>query len=1055
MGSGSGIPERIQGQPDTYETHQGAGYDPSVYRTDVPEEPADSGYADTVSGPSMPEPTSRPSAPERTIPPVQFVSDFARPDWGLFGPTEPFPSTIQASDLALTQGFFPEYSSDLCPPPPETSVDSGYAETVDDSTFAEAIFRPGHSEFDSSDVDNWGVPRVYHDPELQFVHTQSSLGQFQGLQPTIPSIDYPIPPSVLFPVPFDFGPNYNDSYFDQDLTGAFLEDEFESSPFLDGQQHPQYEELQVQQPTTPRVQSGPENSTIDGHRTANVPLVHCGVAQQRLMPTSGSKRKRANEQETQIDLMSHKGSQFQRLSGSLYTQTEQNSLQLSSQSSASDENGSLASDSKETDITRPDPEDDSIDSGIIEGRNLDHILDSTRHFDELDQLECETARLLDMEAGPDLELDTVGDCIVHLIRWRMALVKLNNQQFCGTSMNILVEDQRKENVAKTLPVMLEEIERFLDASTHSDIDILNQRAKDWIQSILGSNEADTLDLDLLDSLRILCSILSIGLVAFSGSHVCRFDVTNWGQQMEQIPIGLDQYAFRARKLACLDDFIGGPAWVLGKTEDQQTAPKNTGEKETSESASPGDGSKLQQTRQDSNDESRVHPGMKVSLSVQDFDELWGPISLVGGSPDSELSIRTERGFIVPLPRDQQSELTSDDQMVECHWMSEIPQHVLESRANEESSGSPISLDIGSRILIGTGTNAEIGLFVNEKCKSSIALIQQQIACRLQYPGTCNSKYVKEGLDLQFVGGQYITGGLVKKYKRMPKRTLRAMLIEDCKKPDTRLVPLLGLRVGLEVSACTGNAQRVTLWDALRLSQTGPQTLDAVPYCEHKIGDRHCISTCWTRCHSNDEIDSFEDQPIYGKPLSGPQARRVIINSILALEHTGLDSEGNLQVAWPFSDIPANCPISPTTAKESNNWFRVVKETRETSSFPVFSQQCLEFHDRGLVRSCSASCRAEHARPPQTMLSTQLLDLATGLPMLGLFEGASFLVGEAHLTVTKTVQDQLAIVATVSMNPLAPLRRRFRGFLPDAATHGFKENIRPDIAAGLSVPVYVH
>lgn len=90
-----------------------------------------------------------------------------------------------------------------------------------------------------------------------------------------------------------------------------------------------------------------------------------------------------------------------------------------------------------------------------------------------------------------------------------------------------------------------------------------------------------------------------------------------------------------------------------------------------------------------------------------------------------------------------------------------------------------------------------------------------------------------------------------------------------------------------------------------------------------------------------------------------------------------------------------------------------------------------------------------------MLSTQLLDLATGLPMLGLFEGASFLVGEAHLTVTKTVQDQLAIVATVSMNPLAPLRRRFRGFLPDAATHGFKENIRPDIAAGLSVPVYVH
>ncbi|KAJ5334338.1 uncharacterized protein N7506_008121 [Penicillium brevicompactum] len=1049
MGSGSEIPERIQGQPDTFKTYPGAGYDPSIYHEDLSAEAVDSGYvdsgyADTVVEPSLPEPTSRPSAPERTIPPVQFESDFAGLEWRLSDPEGPFHSTVQASDLALTQGFFPEYSSDLCPLPPETSVDSGYADTLDDSTFAESIFRSEQSEFDSINVDNWGGPRDYYDPGLQFVNTQSSLEQFQGQQPIIPSIDYLNSTPELFPAAFDFGPNYSYSHFDHYLIGSTPE--FESSHFSDGQQHRQYQELQGLQPITPRAHSGPEDSTIDSH---------CDVPPKRLMPASGSKRKRANEQEMPAGLMSHKGSQFQRLSASLDTQTERASLQLSSQSSASDENGSLASDSKETDITRSDTEHDSIDSGIIEARNLDHLLNSTRHFDELDQLERDTVRLLDMEVGPDLELDTVDDCIVHLKRLRMALANLNKQQFCGSSMNILVEDQSKENVAKALPVMLEGIKRFLDASTQFNSNLLNQRTKDWIQSILGSNEADTLDLDLLDSLRILCSILSIGLVAFSGSHVCRFDVTNWGQQMERIPIGLDQYAFRARKLACLDDFIGGPAWVLGKTEGRQTAPENTCEKETSQSASPDDGSKLQQPLQDSNDEPRVHPGMKVSLSVQDFDELWGPISLVGGSPDSGLAIRTERGFIVPLPRDQQSELTSDDQKVECHWTSEIPQHVLESRANEEGSGSTISLDIASRILIGTGTNAEIGLFVNEKCKSSIALIQQQIACRLQYPGTCNSKYVKEGLDLQFVGGQYITGGLVKKYKRMPKRTLKAMLIEDCKKPDTRLVPLLGLRVGLEVSACTGNAQRVTLWDALRLSQTGPQTLDAVPYCEHKIGDRHCISTCWTRCHSSDEIDSFEDQPIYGKPLNGPQARRVIINSILALEHTGLDSEGNLQVAWPFSDIPANCPVSPSTAKESNNWFRVVKETRETSSFPVFSQQCLEFHDRGLVRSCSASCRTKNARPPHTMLSTQLLNLATGVPMLGLFEGASFLVGEAHLTVTKTVQGQLAIVAIVSSNPLAPLRRRFREFLPDPPTHGFKENIRPDIAAGLSIPLYVH
>jgi hypothetical protein len=39
-------------------------------------------------------------------------------------------------------------------------------------------------------------------------------------------------------------------------------------------------------------------------------------------------------------------------------------------------------------------------------------------------------------------------------------------------------------------------------------------------------------------------------------------------------------------------------------------------------------------------------------------------------------------------------------------------------------------------------------------------------------------------DVQLTGGQHVTAGLVKKYKRIPKRTLKAMLITDCKTPDT-------------------------------------------------------------------------------------------------------------------------------------------------------------------------------------------------------------------------------------------------------------------------------
>ena len=304
---------------------------------------------------------------------------------------------------------------------------------------------------------------------------------------------------------------------------------------------------------------------------------------------------------------------------------------------------------------------------------------------------------------------------------------------------------------------------------------------------------------------------------------------------------------------------------------------------------------------------------------------------------------------------------------------------------------PTLLSNTSRILIGTTSETKVGLVVNQKCKSSIATIQQQIACRLQHPGTCKSRYISDGYDVQLVGGQYVIAGIMKKYKRIPKRTLKAMLIEECAKPGTSLVPLLKLRVGLEVSACTGNSQRVTLWDALRLSQASIESTDDPMYCAHEVGDRHCISSCWTRCRSADDIDC-DDMPRQGMPFSGIEARRVIISSILALKHSGVDSEGNLQVSWPFNTSPVSCPIFPSTSKEAHHWFRVVKDTRKTSRFAVFSQRCLEFPEQGLVRPCSAPCKNGHFRPLQTILSTRILTVTEEGSVSGLLQGARFLIG---------------------------------------------------------------
>jgi hypothetical protein len=89
--------------------------------------------------------------------------------------------------------------------------------------------------------------------------------------------------------------------------------------------------------------------------------------------------------------------------------------------------------------------------------------------------------------------------------------------------------------------------------------------------------------------------------------------------MERIRVD-HEYSFSLRQLACLKDCVGGPVWVLGKNELQ------------SEQA-----------------------GFKVSLLVQDLQELWGPVWWVEEGTFAGPMIRTESGFIVPLPKGEQSD----------------------------------------------------------------------------------------------------------------------------------------------------------------------------------------------------------------------------------------------------------------------------------------------------------------------------------------------------------------------------------------------------------------
>ncbi|KAJ5915684.1 hypothetical protein N7466_011617 [Penicillium verhagenii] len=682
--------------------------------------------------------------------------------------------------------------------------------------------------------------------------------------------------------------------------------------------------------------------------------------------------------------------------------------------------------STQTTITHPEQgdDDDNISSSHVGG--LDHILNAAAYYDALDLLEVETAEICGIGSGPQIQTENIDDCLNTLKRARDGLNHLISRGFCGETLNILVEKPSRPKVANVVHISLDELNQLISTIELGNSSIDSGSNGPDIHSKLMEKLFDdplsepSLIMKMPSFLQFLSIIIPLGLLSFSGSHVCRFDINVWDQVMEEIPVGFG-YSFSLRQLACLKDFVGGPAWVLGKSRPTPEIERG---------------------------------GMKVSLTVQDLHELWGPVSLVRRAPNESLLIKTERGFIVPL----QGQITLDDDCsseVECHWTEEEPVSLQQQRQ--------VSLSSTSRLLIGTPIVNMSAMKSNPECGSQISEIQQGICDLLQFPGTCNEYFSMEGHDIQFSGGQYVNLGLVIKHKRNPARTLKSALIAECLKPDTDIKPYLKLSIGLEISACTGNAQRVTLWDALRLAQTKENDFGAPLKCVHAIADPACIQTCWTRYTSSNMDSIYNSFP--ATVLDHATARQIIVNSIIALQRTGVDPMQNLQAYWPFSDPPMTKRIEPT---RSNKWLDVISDTRDTAAFAVISQRCLEFHEAGFRRLCSYPCQQAHIRHNSTCLSIWLLPRPVfqrerGLRRLQignqtstqecdlsvLSSGSTLRVGKRNLVVAKPWQAfHKPMIATPGSNPLLGVGLVWAR-IPD-----FREQVNPDIKGGEPIEMVI-
>ncbi|KAJ5407754.1 hypothetical protein N7509_001637 [Penicillium cosmopolitanum] len=372
--------------------------------------------------------------------------------------------------------------------------------------------------------------------------------------------------------------------------------------------------------------------------------------------------------------------------------------------------------SMKTEITQPSQDGSyTAHSEPQHPEELDHLLNPAAYYEKLDELEALIAMKFNIDSGlrthilTDFEIreaskessfaleDAKIGFLDVLGNTERAIGCLNSEGFCGSTFSILVKDQLRPQVAKTVHISLEDIDRSNITSADHAIALFDK--------IFGYEEDKQNGMKPSHHLiyNFFQNILPLALVSFSGSHVCRFDINLWDEHHDEIPVGLD-FSFQSQELACLKDFIGGPAWVLGKMGEQE-----------------------------------VQTGLKVSLTVQDLQELWGPVWLVGGTADEGPIIRTERGFIAPLPREEQHSNFEESGEIDCHWTKDVPEYIdREDR---------ILLNGNSRILIGSDLRDAGGLAVNLNCESQIDDIQRQISHQFQFPGTCNDYYRMDGHDI--------------------------------------------------------------------------------------------------------------------------------------------------------------------------------------------------------------------------------------------------------------------------------------------------------------------
>ena len=188
------------------------------------------------------------------------------------------------------------------------------------------------------------------------------------------------------------------------------------------------------------------------------------------------------------------------------------------------------------------------------------------------------------------------------------------------------------------------------------------------------------------SVSLLCQLLSLAVASFAGSHCSDLGQQMWEDALESFVLdaGSDKdtkIRLRRRRLACLDNYIGGPVWVFG-------------------------------TMSANNDK-----GASLSISIQQFAELWGPLYTIPSLYGNFLAIQTPGGIMYQT-NEQAGALPNKRTETLVHWVGTTPPHKTREPVSHfmthSKNGETIPehfepFSSNNQLLIGQPTSASAGI----------------------------------------------------------------------------------------------------------------------------------------------------------------------------------------------------------------------------------------------------------------------------------------------------------------------------------------------------------